>query len=359
MEAIGEECGMDSVSPPLGPFPIEDTFGMKAACVLLQRSLDSGKTERFIQFSTARKIRRSAYSIVYHSSQELSSVTVMALKLRKTYSTECPTYGYWFKKFILGCHKRMGDVVCSDFALSKPLFLELVDDLEDDWDDCQNEVERFKVAGFAMVLLSTFLCGLGGEEVMKSDIAGLVKYLDIGVTDIFHPHVIIAFLGRLKGEVREQYHMVVMARVTNSDTMTGRWADQLAKCLIDRGRRNGFVFVDKKGNQAKIGSFDEDFHERMYRVKMRVPHLFELGIEINVVYSLRRSGQRGSTSEATNGGVPREVVELNNRWRKIEGARGRRPGMGHTTPTCDSCWLLFMFTPDRFEDRLVSPCICL
>jgi hypothetical protein len=45
MESIGEECGMDSVSPPLGPFPIEDTFGMKAACVLLQRSLDPGKTE--------------------------------------------------------------------------------------------------------------------------------------------------------------------------------------------------------------------------------------------------------------------------------------------------------------------------
>jgi hypothetical protein len=47
--------------------------------------------------------------------------------------------------------------------MSKPLFLELVDDLEDywdDWDDCQNEGERFKVTGFAMVLLTTFLCGL-------------------------------------------------------------------------------------------------------------------------------------------------------------------------------------------------------
>jgi hypothetical protein len=137
MEAIGEVCGMDFMSPPLGPFPIDDTFGMKAACVLFQRSLDPGKTERFIQFSTARKIR-SAYSNVYHSSQELSRVTVMAHKLSKTYITECPTYGYWFEKFILGCHKRMGDVVCLDFALSKPLFLELVDDLEDDWDDCQN-----------------------------------------------------------------------------------------------------------------------------------------------------------------------------------------------------------------------------
>jgi hypothetical protein len=59
-----------------------------------------------------------------------------------------------------------------------------------------------------------------------------------------------------------------------------------------------------------------------------MPHLLEPGIEVNVVYSLRRPGRRGYTSEATNGGVPREVVELNNRWRKIEQARGRRPGLG-------------------------------
>jgi hypothetical protein len=112
------------LSPVAGPFPIEDTFRVKAACVLLQRSLDPGKTERLSQFSTARKIR-SAFSNVYHASQELSKVTEMAPKLNKTYSTECPTYGYWFEKFILGCHTRMGDVVCSDFTLSKPLSMEL------------------------------------------------------------------------------------------------------------------------------------------------------------------------------------------------------------------------------------------
>jgi hypothetical protein len=208
----------------------------------------------------------------------------------------------------------MGDVVCADFALSQPLFAQLVDDLESDWDDCQGEEEFYKVAKFAMVLLSTFLCGLRGKEVMKSDIAGFLKYLDIGASDVFYPHVIIALLGRLKGEVGEQYHMVVMARVTKSRTMAGRWTDRLVKCLLHTRRRNGFVYVDGKGNQSKIGSFDDDFHERLYRVKMRMPYLFEPGIEINIVYSLRRLGRRGSTSEATNGGVPREDIELNNRW---------------------------------------------
>jgi hypothetical protein len=54
MEEIGATCGIDSISAQLGPFPLEDTFGMKIAMVLLQRSLDPGKNEKHIQFSTAR-----------------------------------------------------------------------------------------------------------------------------------------------------------------------------------------------------------------------------------------------------------------------------------------------------------------
>jgi hypothetical protein len=47
MEMIGEELYVfDSVGPPIGPFPLEDKFGMKVACVLLARSLDPGKNER-------------------------------------------------------------------------------------------------------------------------------------------------------------------------------------------------------------------------------------------------------------------------------------------------------------------------
>jgi hypothetical protein len=71
MEKIGEEIyGFDSVGPPMGPFPLEDNFGMKVGCVLLARSLDPGKNERYIQFSTARKIR-SAYSNMYHASSKI------------------------------------------------------------------------------------------------------------------------------------------------------------------------------------------------------------------------------------------------------------------------------------------------
>ena len=125
MERIGAYYGFESVSPALGPFPLSDTFGMKAAVCMLRRSLDKGRTEEHVQFRTARKLR-SAFSNAYHASCELSNVAAMAFESTKTYSTTCPTYGYWFERFILGCHKRMGDVVVSDFALSLPIFRELL-----------------------------------------------------------------------------------------------------------------------------------------------------------------------------------------------------------------------------------------
>ncbi len=60
------------------------------------------------------------------------------------------------------------------------------------------------------------------------------------------------------------------------------------------------MFVDAKGNQAKIGQFDDEFAERLTRIKMLKPHLFEPSLNIVEAYSLRRSLRRGSTSEATN-----------------------------------------------------------
>jgi hypothetical protein len=93
--------------------------------------------------------------------------------------------------------------------------------------------------------------------------------------------------------------------------MAGCWADRLGHSLVRKRRRKGFLFVDTKGNQAKIGFFDDEFTERLTHIKMLKPHLFEPGLNIVEAYSLRRSPRRGSTLEATNRGVPKELIEMN------------------------------------------------
>jgi hypothetical protein len=67
LEGIGDSLGMESVCPPMGPYSTEDMMGLGLAVCILIRTIDPGKTEELIQFSTARYLR-STYSSMYHAS---------------------------------------------------------------------------------------------------------------------------------------------------------------------------------------------------------------------------------------------------------------------------------------------------
>jgi hypothetical protein len=228
---------------------------------------------------------------------------------------------------MLGCHKRMGDMVVSDYAISAEIFREIMTSLDLDWEDATTDAARDKLVEFANLLLFGYCCGLRGEEIVKVDIAGFLKYLEAGRLREDCPHVVVPLLGRLKGETGERYHMMILARKTDSGLDPGRWADNLEASLKRRSMTNGFIFQTKKGKQAKIGDYEEEFLDRLVQARISRPNLFAPDLNVVEVYSLRRSLRRGSTSAATNKRVPKEVIELNNRWRKFEAARGRRPGM--------------------------------
>jgi hypothetical protein len=101
------------------------------------------------------------------------------------------------------------------------------------------------------------------ERIMKAEMSGFLKYLDAGVQDLKSLQVIVLLIRRLKRESGEWYHMKVMACVRMSGVMAGRWADRVGKSLVRKRWRNGFCFIDTKGNQAKIGIFD-DVHQETY-----------------------------------------------------------------------------------------------
>ena len=56
MEKAGREVGLHRVGPPMGLFPVQDSFGMGVAIAILKRSLDPGRNEKTIQFLTTRRI---------------------------------------------------------------------------------------------------------------------------------------------------------------------------------------------------------------------------------------------------------------------------------------------------------------
>jgi hypothetical protein len=119
--------------------------------------------------------------------------------------------------------------------------------------------------------------------------------------------------------------MCVMARETNSGIVGGIWADRVVECNLANNRQNGYVFTKGRARQAKIGDFEDEFINRLESLRLVRPGLFEPGIDIAVAYSLFRSLRRGSNTEAVRNKVAESTIDMNNRWRKFERARGRMP----------------------------------
>ena len=55
MEKFTSSLGLPSVTPPMGPFPLRDDFGMLPAIALLDRSLAKGIHSEYVQWGTFRK----------------------------------------------------------------------------------------------------------------------------------------------------------------------------------------------------------------------------------------------------------------------------------------------------------------
>jgi hypothetical protein len=100
-------------------------------------------------------------------------MSIMAYETQKIFTTPCPTCGYWYQRFNLGLHKRMGDVVRSVFTVTPDIILELLRALNEEWEDLTSCECRTKIVEIAFVLVTGYWCGLRGVGIVKIDLAGL------------------------------------------------------------------------------------------------------------------------------------------------------------------------------------------
>ena len=220
--------GIPNVMPRMGPFALKDDVGMGIAATMLWCSLDKGVRATTIQFGTMRRMR-SAYSNAYNASPEMSGSAVMAHETRRIYATDCPTYGTWFDRFMLGAHKRMGDQSRPQQAVSEDIMYELMNRMETDWKQSGvNSTEsQWKLCRLAAIFLTGYLLGLRGEEIMLIDLTVMLKHIHEGRHHPKHPHVTVPLQGRVKSETGERTHHMVLARETSSGFKAGIWFDRI------------------------------------------------------------------------------------------------------------------------------------
>lgn len=82
-----------------------------------------------------------------------------------------------------------------------------------------------------------------------------------------------------------------------------------------------------KVKRSAMGDLDPLLHGVLVRVQERWPQVIPPSVKVGDEVSVRRSLRRGSTTEASNRGIPKEVIEANQRWGKHQRSRGVLPGM--------------------------------
>jgi hypothetical protein len=196
--------------------------------------------------------------------------------------------------------------------------------LEQEWSVATGQRELSLCASIGAYSVIAFCGSFRGNEVFLTDLHGLRKYC---VELQGQEYVIVPLLGRFKGEMHARYHLTPLAAQTNSGLQVRRWIERLVQVREQEGRWHGPAFCGPTGEIAEAYEYESALIARLLAVQEKSPEI--IGPEVNITedFGISRSFRRGSTSTARVRGIDDKQVELINRWRKFEQARGRQPAL--------------------------------
>jgi len=289
---------------------------------MVLKSLEPGRYDSYQQYETIRKLR-AAYSNIYMASKEGgSSLRSFGGDRVKHYLTDSPTQSLFFERFSQGCVRRMGQEVKQDWAITLPAMHALLEILEEDWEKGHSPELTAMVGAYVVI---AFAGSFRGNEVFLVDMHGVRKYLRSSEPPA--DAVIIALLGRFKGETGDRYHLAPLAAQTSSGIPIKKWVTRLVEVHERRGYLRGPLFGDRTGQVMRPKIIELEIMDKLQRIKNTCRGIIPEDVDIYEDFGISRSFRRGSTSTARTRGVDDKTVTLINRWRSFEQARGRRPAM--------------------------------
>jgi hypothetical protein len=242
--------------------------------------------------------------------------------------TNSPTNTLWFKRFMKGCHNRMGNVWCPNRPLMMRETLACQRMLEDYWKVFENDpVGRLKTAVTGLRIVGGLGGGLRGEESIRIDFGVIRKHWKEACDRPDESHIPLGMVGRFKSQVGEKIYVQQFANELVSGLGYQLWMFRAIVSYARFGITEGPMFRvtirPKAGGanvatfkRAKVGDLDNIFHPVLIRANESFPEIISLEVNVEEEYSVLRSLKRGATSQARNKEIPADVIEANNRWRK-------------------------------------------
>ena len=320
-------CSLDFGELPYLPHhEIKDRVGMTMAAYVLHASRRAGNYTRNVQFETVRKTPTWINSMHDAGETYTGAPVANASPMVEPFESHSPARGKWFSRFMRGVKLRMGEVKYQNEPLTSEMVLALDQLLTAEWLGTTDERERERLEELMCFVLIGFGTSLRGEEVPLVSIRGM-KYFWLETEGASDPYIMVALYGRFKGETGFRWHCLPISDSSRSNIPFRRWIAQLMhRRTVVQGRVEGWLFVKKDGEtKAQIRDYDGDFSTYMGLLKETRPELFSVGTLMEH-FSLRRSMRRGAVL-MTTGKVSSTVVNMINRWRTKEGAKGSAPGL--------------------------------
>lgn len=314
MERTMAKYGLPSATPPMGPWPLEDTFGMKGVLAVLDRSLDKGVYEDNVQWDTFRKQMSTLTNISQAGVGGLGN-SVGAYERKRMWMSNVISHQFWFSRFMSGIHKRVGQVRKPDKEISIEVLHAADKILEEQWLGARTIGQKKRISEMGTLFVGGFCTGLRGEELLTIELAGTANSL-VHLDDAVNAHFKFILLGRTKGNQLSgaKFGVPCVPVTAGTHLRPGRWVNRLVDTLHSQGRRSGRLF-SRRLVTAKLHEFEDDFFTVLEKVQVTSVALAD-DVDVREAYGIGRSGRRGVTAHARNMEVSVELLNAINRWRK-------------------------------------------
>ena len=310
-----DRFGFDSVSPPMGPFPLEDSIGMKGALAILDRSLDPGSYATHVQWETFRKSMSALTNVTQAGVAGLAD-SVGAYQRNKIWITSSVTHKFWFNRFMEGVHKRVGEIKRQDETVTIDVLKAIQLKLELEWHQTkdQNVENKRKIAELGVWFIVGFCCGLRGEEIMLIELAGTRN--SFSHFNGSKPYFKVMLSGRTKGNqlTGAKVTFPCVERTNGNDLNPGIWMQRLVAIRDAEPDDSGRLFF-RRLVPGKVSEWECDFYSLLEAIQ-ETTNSIERSINVREAYGILRSIRRGATVHARNMGVSKEVIEAVHRWQR-------------------------------------------
>jgi hypothetical protein len=198
-EMISERLGMPSLTPPMGPFPLDDSLEIRIAVAVLDRSLDPGTYDDFAQWETFRRGRSAVTNISQAGLYGLGAL-VGAYERRKIWISDVLTHSFWSSRFMSRLHKGVGEVEKRDEAMTIDVIVHAIQDiLYVEWGRTSDPKIKRRIAEMGAWIIGGFCVGPRGEEMLLIEFAGTARSLKHLLDPNKLPHFVLIISGRTKG----------------------------------------------------------------------------------------------------------------------------------------------------------------